>query len=178
MSDIRSWLALAALVTTVGGCGAGSGEFPSEAGLGWDGGAGRDTGSASDAGSSLDASSASDAGSGRDAASGLDARSGPDGGAGGDASTSPDTGDGAAGSSDSSDDGGTVCPLPTKFKWTSTGPLAQPKAGWVSLKNFSDVVFNNQHIVYYSGGSTSGAWVGGMMSPFTDWAQMATATQC
>ena len=69
-----------------------------------------------------------------------------------------------------------TCPLPKTFKWTSTGPLAQPKSGWVSLKNFSDVVFNNQHIVYYSGGSTSGNWIAGMMV-FADWPEMATATQ-
>jgi hypothetical protein len=74
-------------------------------------------------------------------------------------------------------DGGKVCPLPTTFNWTSTGPLAQPKAGWVSLKNFSDVVYNNQHIVYFSVGTTSETWAGGMMSAFNDWDQMATATQ-
>jgi hypothetical protein len=79
-------------------------------------------------------------------------------------------GSGGAGGSE------TTCPLPKSFKWTSTGPLAQPKAGWVSLKNFSDVVFNNQHIVYYSGGTTAGKWAGGMMT-FADWADMATATQ-
>jgi hypothetical protein len=81
------------------------------------------------------------------------------------------------GDSSSSTDGGKVCPLPTTFHWASTGPLAQPKSGWVSLKNFSDVVYNNQHIVYFSSGTPSETWAGGMMSPFTDWDQMATATQ-
>jgi len=70
----------------------------------------------------------------------------------------------------------TTCPLPTTFKWTSTGALAQPKDGWVSLKNFSYSFFNNQHIVYYSGGTSAGKWAGGMMT-FADWADMATATQ-
>jgi Glycosyl hydrolase family 62 len=42
----------------------------------------------------------------------------------------------------------TTCPLPKTFRWTSTGPLAQPKSGWVALKDFSSVVFNNQHIVH------------------------------
>lgn len=99
----------------------------------------------------------------------------------------PETGSGGAGGAMVSGSGGagtgggaggasTTCPLPKTFKWTSTGPLAQPKAGWVSLKNFSDVVFNNQHIVYYSGGSTSGSWIAGMMV-FADWPDMATATQ-
>ena len=40
--------------------------------------------------------------------------------------------------------------LPKTFKWTSTGPLAQPKTGWLSLKDFSCVVYNNQYIVYMS----------------------------
>jgi endo-1,4-beta-xylanase len=89
---------------------------------------------------------------------------------GGAAGTGPAAGSAGAGGQP------TTCPLPKTFKWTSTGPLAQPKAGWASLKNFSDVVFNNQHIVYYSGGTTAGKWAGGMMV-FADWADMATATQ-
>ena len=82
----------------------------------------------------------------------------------------------SGGSADSGGDGGQVCPLPTTFKWTSTGPLAQPKAGWVSLKNFSDVVFNNQHIVYMSTVDGTGSYGGAVMT-FADWSQMATATQ-
>jgi hypothetical protein len=116
-----------------------------------------------------------------------DGRSSHDGGSGGDSSLVSDSQPPTDSSlvsdspppsdSSSSIDGGKVCPLPTTFNWTSTGPLAQPKTGWVSLKNFSDVVFNNQHIVYFSVGTTSEMWAGGMMSAFTDWDQMATATQ-
>lgn len=69
-----------------------------------------------------------------------------------------------------------TCPLPTTFKWTSTGALAQPKSGWVSLKDFSSVVYNNQHIVYLSTVDNAGAYGGAMMT-FSDWSQMATATQ-
>lgn len=69
-----------------------------------------------------------------------------------------------------------TCRLPTTFKWTSTGPLAQPKSGWVSLKDFSSVVYNNQHIVYMSTVDNAGAYGGAVMT-FTDWSQMATATQ-
>jgi hypothetical protein len=70
----------------------------------------------------------------------------------------------------------TTCPLPTTFRWTSSGPLAQPKSGLVSLKDFSSVVFNNQHVVYMSTVDNAGSYGLAVMT-FTDWPQMATATQ-
>ena len=76
----------------------------------------------------------------------------------------------------SSDDGGKVCPLPATFNWTSTGPLAEPKPGWVAIKDFSSVVYNNQHIVYMSTVDPSGSYGGALMT-LTDWDQAATATQ-
>ena len=84
-----------------------------------------------------------------------------------------------AGVRDSDGAGGsptTMCPLPTTFKWTSSGPLAQPKSGLVSLKDFSSVVFNDQHIVYMSTVDTAGSYGLAAMT-FTDGPQMATATQ-
>ena len=84
---------------------------------------------------------------------------------------------GASGSSGRGGAGGTgTCALPTTFKWTSTGALAQPKSGWVSLKDFSSVVYNNQHIVYMSTVDGAGAYGGAVMT-FNDWPEMATATQ-
>ena len=71
---------------------------------------------------------------------------------------------------------GMTCPLPATFKWTSSGPLAQPKSGWDSLKDFSSVVFNNQHIVYMSTVNSAESYGLAMMT-FSDWSQMATATQ-
>jgi hypothetical protein len=45
-----------------------------------------------------------------------------------------------------------------------------------ALKDFSDVVFNNQHIVFMSTTDTSGNYGGAMMT-FADWPNMAAATQ-
>ncbi|CAK4147645.1 unnamed protein product [Aphanomyces euteiches] len=68
------------------------------------------------------------------------------------------------------------CDLPTTLKWTSTGPLAQPQHGWVSLKDFTNVVYNGKHLVYGSV-YTGTKYVSTGISPFTNWSDMATATQ-
>ena len=67
--------------------------------------------------------------------------------------------------------------LPNTFKWTSTGPLAQPKSGWVSLKDFTCVRYHDQYIVYMSRVNDAGTSYGGAMMTFTKWSDMATATQ-
>jgi hypothetical protein len=97
-------------------------------------------------------------------------------GAGGSTSATGGTGAGPATGSGGAGGSAMTCPLPTTFRWTSTGPLAQPKSGWVSLKDFSSVVFNNQHIVYMSTVDGAGSYGGAMMT-LADWSQMATATQ-
>ena len=72
--------------------------------------------------------------------------------------------------------GGSSCPFPTSFKWKDNGgPLAQPTSGWDSLKDFTNVVYNGQHIVYSS--MHSGSSYGSQMMVFSDWPAMATATQ-
>ncbi len=67
--------------------------------------------------------------------------------------------------------------LPRNFKWTSTGPLAQPASGWVSLKDFSCVFYNNRYIVYMSRVNNAGTSYGGAMMTFANWSEMATAKQ-
>ncbi|MFI9817689.1 non-reducing end alpha-L-arabinofuranosidase family hydrolase [Saccharothrix variisporea] len=73
--------------------------------------------------------------------------------------------------------GSTTCSLPSTYRWTSTGPLASPKSGWVSLKDFTSVVHNGKNVVYATTHDTGDAWKSTSFSPFTNWSDMATATQ-
>ncbi|WP_405523332.1 non-reducing end alpha-L-arabinofuranosidase family hydrolase [Streptomyces canus] len=69
-----------------------------------------------------------------------------------------------------------TCALPSTYRWTSTGPLAQPANGQVALKDFTTVKYNGKNLVYATT-SDGKNWGSTMFSPFANWSDMGAATQ-
>ena len=72
---------------------------------------------------------------------------------------------------------GGSCTLPSSYRWTSTGSLANPRSGWVSLKDFTHAPYNGRQLVYATTHDTGTSWGSMNFGLFTNWSEMGSASQ-
>ncbi|GAB7039214.1 non-reducing end alpha-L-arabinofuranosidase family hydrolase [Catenuloplanes niger JCM 9533] len=72
---------------------------------------------------------------------------------------------------------GGACGLPSTYRWSSSGPLAQPRSGWVSLKDFTVAPYNGRQLVYATTHDFGTSWGSMNFSLFTNYSEMASASQ-
>nr|WP_221375317.1 non-reducing end alpha-L-arabinofuranosidase family hydrolase [Actinoplanes polyasparticus] len=74
---------------------------------------------------------------------------------------------------------GGSCSLPSSYRWSSTGPLAQPKSGWASLKDFTIAPYQGKQLVYATTHSSSatGGWGSMNFGLVDNLSQLGSASQ-
>ncbi|MEU7923460.1 non-reducing end alpha-L-arabinofuranosidase family hydrolase, partial [Micromonospora zamorensis] len=72
---------------------------------------------------------------------------------------------------------GGTCNLPSTYRWSSTGVLATPRSGWVSLKDFTVAPYNGKQLVYATTHDFGTRWGSMNFSLFTNYSEMASASQ-
>jgi hypothetical protein len=69
------------------------------------------------------------------------------------------------------------CNLPSSYRWSSTGVLANPRSGWVSLKDFTTAPYNGRHLVYATTHDTGTTWGSMNFSLVTNFTDLGSASQ-
>ncbi|CCF42219.1 alpha-L-arabinofuranosidase axhA-2 [Colletotrichum higginsianum] len=69
------------------------------------------------------------------------------------------------------------CSLPSTYRWTSTGSLANPKSPWVSLKDFTTAPYNGKHLVYATTHDQGTSWGSMNFGLVSDWSQLGSVSQ-
>ncbi len=70
-----------------------------------------------------------------------------------------------------------TCTLPSSYRWSSTGSLANPRSGWVSLKDFTTAPYNGKQLVYATTHDNGTSWGSMNFSLITNWSDLAGASQ-
>ncbi|MCA2219556.1 non-reducing end alpha-L-arabinofuranosidase family hydrolase, partial [Jidongwangia harbinensis] len=69
------------------------------------------------------------------------------------------------------------CSLPSSYRWSSSGVLANPRSGWVSLKDFTTAPYNGRHLVYATTHDTGTTWGSMNFSLVNNFTELGSASQ-